>query len=92
MFFWMHWFNLSFCKEETTGISPNLALFLRSTVSSRFVTAFSSAALERAQGSFIFKAELCFNSNAVGSGSQIQLCDRVMWHDIRVKYYPNKTQ
>lgn len=62
------------------------------TVSSSFVTAFSSADLGRAEGSFIYKAEPCFYSNAVGAGGQIQLCDRVMWHDRRMDSYPKKPQ
>lgn len=27
----MQWFNLSFCKEASAGISPNLTLLLRFT-------------------------------------------------------------
>lgn len=64
------------------------------TVNSRFATAFSSAAPERAESSFICKAGLCFHPNAMRSGGLIQLlvCHRVVWHDIGLDSYPNKTQ
>lgn len=61
----------AFVRRQQLGFHFIWLCFLDSpAVSSRFVTTFSSAALERAEGCFICKAEKCFYSNAVEVGGK----------------------